>query len=340
MYAVSKLFGLMTPMVSQGSRDSPCARAVPNLTECATDGSLQVKEGCCSAACAGKMQQALVSSGRQCYREFIEVMCNSTEIRESISGVLFGAAKRCLGLQPSCELLSQTGDLLGATSHTNSNASQAAESPQQQEQQDGMRMQEAAANNGIGSSSASGQRQQQRQQQQQRGQYCPVPVVKYSREEYSTSALISTFSPLISQGPPSPCSAQVQGLATCAFDGSLEVKQGCCSIGCSEQMKQIIDNSCIPVLINAICNSTAEQEARVRPFVPVLLGAAQRCANFQPPPALECADGRVIPVLTGSTAGAGAPAAEAPMPEAPLPLLAAAPPVVVPAGNASGSTTA
>jgi hypothetical protein len=55
--AVDKLFGQMTPMVTEGSRDSPCARAVPNLTDCATDGSLQVKEGCCSAACAGKMQQ-------------------------------------------------------------------------------------------------------------------------------------------------------------------------------------------------------------------------------------------------------------------------------------------
>ncbi|WIA38423.1 hypothetical protein OEZ86_001749 [Tetradesmus obliquus] len=91
---------------------------------------------------------------------------------------------------------------------------------------------------------------------------CPIPVVKYTKEEYSTGALISTFSPLIISGPPSPCSAQVQGLATCAFDGSLEVKQGCCSTACSEQMKQIIDNNCIPVLINAICNSTAEQEAK------------------------------------------------------------------------------
>jgi hypothetical protein len=105
-------------------------------------------------------------------------------------------------------------------------------------------------------------------------------------------------------------------------------------------LPQIIDNNCIPVLINAICNSTAEQEARVRPFVPVLLGAAQRCANFQPPPAIECPDGRVIPVALASTAGAGAPAAEAPMPEAAMPMMAAAPPAAVPAGNASGNATA
>jgi hypothetical protein len=31
----------------------------------------------------------------------------------------------------------------------------------------------------------------------------------------------------------------VQGLATCAFDGSLEVKQGCCSTDCATQMKQV-----------------------------------------------------------------------------------------------------
>jgi hypothetical protein len=94
------------------------------------------------------------------------------------------------------------------------------------------------------------------------------------------------------------------------------------------------------VLINAICNSTAEQEARVRPFVLVLLGAAQRCANFQPPPAIKCPNGRVIPVALGNTAGAGAPAAEAPMPETPMPIMASAPPAVVPAGNASGNATA
>uniref|UniRef100_A0A383V8Q5 Uncharacterized protein n=1 Tax=Tetradesmus obliquus TaxID=3088 RepID=A0A383V8Q5_TETOB len=146
-FSVDKLFGLMTPMVSQGSRDSPCARAVPNLTECAADGTLQVREGCCSTACAGKMQQALVSSGRQCYREFIEVMCNSTEIRESISRVLFGAAKRCLGLQPSCELLSQPGDLLNASTVTagagNGSNITAATPPQEQ-------LQQQQAKNGTG----------------------------------------------------------------------------------------------------------------------------------------------------------------------------------------------
>jgi hypothetical protein len=36
-----------------------------------------------------------------------------------------------------------------------------------------------------------------------------------------------------------PLHVQVQGLATCAFDGSLEVKQGCCSTACAEQMKQV-----------------------------------------------------------------------------------------------------
>lgn len=54
---VDKLFSLMTPLVSQGSNNSPCARAVPNLSACAEDGSLQIKQGCCSKSCADKLQQ-------------------------------------------------------------------------------------------------------------------------------------------------------------------------------------------------------------------------------------------------------------------------------------------
>jgi hypothetical protein len=85
-----------------------------------------------------------------------QVMCNSTEIRNEISGVLFGAAKRCLGLQPSCELLSQPGDLLNATAATNSSNSTAA-SPQQQEQpKAGNSTQGAATNNSTGSRTGSG----------------------------------------------------------------------------------------------------------------------------------------------------------------------------------------
>jgi hypothetical protein len=119
-----------------------------------------------------------------------QVMCNSTELRESTSGVLFGAAKRCLGLQPSCELLSQPGDLLNSTTTADSsgdstgaaadsqlgdllnattadssdeNAGTAADSQpqqQQQEQQDRNSTQGSAATTNSTSTGSSGSSQQ------------------------------------------------------------------------------------------------------------------------------------------------------------------------------------
>jgi hypothetical protein len=93
----------------------------------------------------------------------LQVMCNSTELRESISGVLFGAAKRCMGLQPSCKLLSQPGDLLNATttpansSDSGHNSSKAANTPKQErEQQDGSsRHNPAPATNSTSSAGSS-----------------------------------------------------------------------------------------------------------------------------------------------------------------------------------------
>jgi hypothetical protein len=87
----------------------------------------------------------------------LQVMCNSTEIRQSISGVLFGAAKRCLGLQPSCELLSQPGGLLNSTASTNSSGNTTTNSPQPQQQQAGNSTGTSAANStSVGSSDSSG----------------------------------------------------------------------------------------------------------------------------------------------------------------------------------------
>lgn len=57
--------------------------------------------------------QALITADPRCYREFIGVMCNS-DIRETVSTALFNAARRCVGLNPSCDLLAQPGNLLPA----------------------------------------------------------------------------------------------------------------------------------------------------------------------------------------------------------------------------------
>lgn len=55
--AVGMLFSLMTPLISQDTNTSPCFKEVPNLAPCASDGSLQIKEGCCSQDCADRMKQ-------------------------------------------------------------------------------------------------------------------------------------------------------------------------------------------------------------------------------------------------------------------------------------------
>jgi hypothetical protein len=93
----------------------------------------------------------------------MQVMCNSTELRESISGVLFGAAKRCLGLQPSCELLSQPGDLLNATTADSRDDSACKAADSQPQQQDMNRTQETPAtinSTSTGSSGSTGSNQQ------------------------------------------------------------------------------------------------------------------------------------------------------------------------------------
>jgi hypothetical protein len=93
---------------------------------------------------------------------YMQVMCNSTELRESISGVLFGAAKRCLGLQPSCELLQQPGDLQNATTAGSSdgNAGKAADSPLQQQDRNSTQETAASTTNSTSSSGSSSSDQQ------------------------------------------------------------------------------------------------------------------------------------------------------------------------------------
>jgi hypothetical protein len=61
-------------------------------------------------SCASVLQY-LVTTDPTCYRQFLDSACN-TAIKDTIQGPLFNAARRCLGLQPSCDLLSQPGTLL------------------------------------------------------------------------------------------------------------------------------------------------------------------------------------------------------------------------------------
>lgn len=78
---------------------------------------------------------------------------------------------------------------------------------------------------------------------------------------------------------------------------------------------QLNELRCFPVIIEVMCNATADQAAQIQMLVPVLLGAAERCSNYQAPPFITCPDGKIITTANMGRMGAGAPAAEPPMPE-------------------------
>ncbi|KAF8061982.1 hypothetical protein HT031_004242 [Scenedesmus sp. PABB004] len=109
--------GALAPLAAAaaGDRDA-CARALPRLAVCADDGSLAVADGgCCTLACAARLQEALVTgAGRRCYRRFLEAACGPRGLRPGPArAALFGAAGRCSGVWPACELLrGSAGDLL------------------------------------------------------------------------------------------------------------------------------------------------------------------------------------------------------------------------------------
>jgi len=99
---------------------------------------------------------------------------------------------------------------------------------------------------------------------------------------------------------------------------------------------QLAQLNCFPAILNVICGISPEQQAQVTPFVPILSGVAERCANYQAPPAITCPDGRIITTGIGAGAaayGAGAPAADAPMPE-----MGMAPPAALPGAQAPPAT--
>ncbi len=88
---------------------------------------------------------------------------------------------------------------------------------------------------------------------------------------------------------------------------------------------QLRDQDCFPAIIGVVCSATEQQTTEVRPFIPVLLNAADRCVNYQAPATITCPDGRLLETLTVTPIGtvAAAPAAEPPMPEMMMPDLAA-----------------
>eukprot|EP00775_Hariotina_reticulata_P005359 gene5359-5594_t len=51
------------------------------------------------------------------------------------------------------------------------------------------------------------------------------------------------------------------------------------------------DQDCFPVIFSTLCNQTEAVREGFRPFVPILLAAAQRCAGFPPPATIPCPNG-------------------------------------------------
>jgi hypothetical protein len=67
---------------------------------------------------------------------------------------------------------------------------------------------------------------------------CPVPQQGYAEGRVTLNTLALAFMPLLSATPPGQCSAQASELPTCADDGSLAVRVGCCSTACAAKMRQ------------------------------------------------------------------------------------------------------
>jgi hypothetical protein len=68
---------------------------------------------------------------------------------------------------------------------------------------------------------------------------CPVPNVEWPPEQYSLTTLVSLFVPLLPSITRADCQQQAGSLASCAFDGSLAVKSGCCSSECATNMRKV-----------------------------------------------------------------------------------------------------
>lgn len=71
-----------------------CGNVIQTLGPCLDDLALQ--QGCCSAACAAGM----ASISAACHKKIQRQACGS-----SIEQQVFAVSQRCLGIKPSCKLL-------------------------------------------------------------------------------------------------------------------------------------------------------------------------------------------------------------------------------------------
>lgn len=70
---------------------------VEQLASCASDGTLGLQEGCCTTACAAGLKKA-----DGCLLSYVKAVCADKAEGPKYQRGLFSAARRCVGMEPSC----------------------------------------------------------------------------------------------------------------------------------------------------------------------------------------------------------------------------------------------
>jgi len=70
---------------------------VEQLAACASDGTLGLREGCCTTACAAGLKKA-----DTCLLSYVKAVCADKAEGPKYQKGLFGAARRCVGMEASC----------------------------------------------------------------------------------------------------------------------------------------------------------------------------------------------------------------------------------------------
>lgn len=125
---------------------------------------------------------------------------------------------------------------------------------------------------------------------------CPIPIVNYTDEQFTTNRLVEIFTPLVLSGPRTNCSQRAQSMAVCAFDGTMKMESGCCSRVCANTMRPLQELGCVDEMLMGLCNSTGTQLTDIYSIVPPLINGYRRCVGSRAPSNIICPDGRMLPI--------------------------------------------
>jgi hypothetical protein len=95
---VGGMLPLLMSAQAEGTVSQRCVDlGVEQLAACASDGTLGLEEGCCTTACAAGLKKA-----DSCLLSYVKAVCADKAEGPKYQKGLFSAARRCVGLEPSC----------------------------------------------------------------------------------------------------------------------------------------------------------------------------------------------------------------------------------------------